>query len=120
MNATDLSELRDSEVLLNSAEKSFPSPESVQAYEDALELLDCVVDTCEENISSFIINMKYSHARSLVTRLQRIKLIDFGLFCQYLGILLFQLDRELRKMKSDDPALFSIFKESIAKFRPQF
>lgn len=120
MNIRDLSEVRDSENYLLKAEKYFPSIESVQLYKDALELLDCVPDSCDKQISLFVANLKYSYARSLITRLKRINTKDFNIFCQYLSVTLFQMRKELDQMEYNEPSLYAIFKESVVRFRPQF
>jgi hypothetical protein len=121
MNPRNVPDIKKADQLLVRAELAFPSEKSAQDFKEAFEILNDYVEleTPDEATRSFIANLKFSYARTVLRRLSEVQTKDIGVFVHYLILLFVNLKSEFEAVIDSYPDINTSYEECKQRFRPQ-
>lgn len=121
MNPREIQNIKEAEELLKGAESNFPSERSASDFKEAFLLLADYVDVNqpEERIKTFVANLKYSYARTILAKLVQIQDEEFDLFIHYIIVLFVSAKAEFEDLRKTHPDLGTSYDECRERFKLQ-
>lgn len=121
MNPREIPEIKEADELLREAEKTFPSHESSELFQEAFQSLNdfLQLEAPTPEIAKFVNSLKLSYARSVVSHLKDIDTKDFDKYVHYMIVLLLHMDNELKSLRTANPEIGKAFDSCKLKFKPQ-
>ena len=121
MTPRDIPDVKEAEDLLKGAESSFPSEQSAKDFKEAFQLLSDYIDIDrpDENVTTFVTNLKYSYARTILVRLNQIHDNDFDLFIHYIIVLFISAKSEFQDLRTSHPDIGETYDNCKERFKLQ-
>ncbi|MCG8433794.1 MAG: hypothetical protein MJA83_07180, partial [Gammaproteobacteria bacterium] len=121
MNPREIPDISEAEELLKVAETEFPSSRSANDFREAFQLLTDFIELekPEQEIQTFVRNLKYSYARTILAKLNQVHENEFDLFLHYIVVLFVSAKSEFEDIRKSHPDLGRSYDECREKFKLQ-
>ena len=114
---TDIAEIGAAVALLESAERDFPSQPSADAFSEAFDMLNDVLeyDPPGAVAASYIGNVKYAHCKRIATRLAEVDASDFEVWFHYAVLLLVKMKTEFDTLRVSHPEIGRLYDQCMGR-----
>jgi len=113
----DNAEIGVAVALLENAERDFPSQQSADAFSEAFDMLNDLLeyDPPGAAASRYISNVKYAHCKRLVTRLADVDPADFEVWFHYAALLLVKMKTEFDVLRAHHPDVGRLYDQCVRR-----
>lgn len=114
---TDIGEIGAAVQLLETAERDFPSQRSADAFSEAFDTLNDLLeyDPPAAEAIRYIGNVKYAHCKRIASRLAEVDAADFEVWFHYAVLLLVKMKSEFDTLRSQHPDLGQLYDQCIGR-----
>ena len=114
---TDIAEIGAAVQLLETAEREFPSQSSADAFSEAFDMLNDLLefDPPDAEATRYIGNVKYAHCKRIASRLAQVDPAEFEVWFHYAVLLLVKMKSEFDALRAQHRDLGRLFDQCVGR-----